>query len=105
MREFWEVMHVMQALCVSNVCVMSLGAPLSAVCCHIPQFGPSSLACPSPEQPPLTSLSALGTVQGKKPMSEGEQPALMSHKRVCFNSQASRRHKGAVILGSASSQP
>lgn len=92
MREFWEVMHVMPAFCVSNMCVISLGAPLSSVCCHIPPFGPSTLTCLSSEQPPLTSLSALGTVQGK-PMTEGERPTLMSHKRVCFNSQASADRK------------
>lgn len=92
MRELWEVMHVMPAFCVSNMCVISRGAPRSSVCCHIPPFGPSTLACPSSEQPPLTALPALGTVQGK-PMTEGERPTLMSHKRVCFDSQASADRK------------
>lgn len=55
-REFWEVMHVMPAFCVWNVCVLApAGHRFSSVCCHIPLFCPSTLARPSPEQFPVTS--------------------------------------------------
>lgn len=103
MREFWEVMHVMPAFCVSeNVCVLAPAGrriflcllPHSSVLSLYPRWALTRAVSPSVTvQRRLSAPQSVGEGGGKV-MTEGRCP---KHTPVCFSSQASLRQKCAVV--------